>query len=271
MNLESVTFETPENVEISYRPAGLGSRFLAWLLDNIVLWVVLIAITLTLICTGIIGESLLKSFDAPKDNADSPEPMQVIWYMVGLFALINGFGSFVYFFLYELFARGQTWGKRCMELRVVKANGFSLDPTSILVRNVFRVIDNLPVVWIVPVVTKKSQRLGDLVAGTIVVADRVENLNVVRSTLSARTAVDARFRFDASALRRARPQDVEAVERVLERWHALTPAERDEFAAQLAEPLARRLDVDPPPEAERLRFLEDFLAATYRLQHRALG
>ena len=143
-------------------------------------------------------------------------------YFVGIATLVMGLASFVYFGASELFLRGQTFGKRACKIRVVKTNGFALDAGSILLRNLFRVADHIPLLWIVPVVSQQSQRFGDMVAGTIVVNDQTEDLSSVRQQLAERPAAEARFRFDHAKLGRLRPSDVEAVERILERWPSLS-------------------------------------------------
>lgn len=69
--------------------------------------------------------------------------------------------------------KGQTVGKMVMGIIVVKENGDPCDFFAALLRNVFRIIDNLPslylVGFIVIALTEKRQRLGDLLAGTVVV------------------------------------------------------------------------------------------------------
>jgi uncharacterized RDD family membrane protein YckC len=270
-SVDQIQFETPENIQVSYRAAGLGTRFLAWFLDTLLIALAIFLIFLVLLLTGIASDVVLRL--APgTGNPENPEHAErVLAYVAGIFLLINGLGGFVYYILWELLRRGQTWGKRQMGLRVVKVDGFSLDPTSIFVRNIFRVIDNLPILWIVPLVTERSQRLGDLVAGTIVVVDKIERMTSVREVLSARTPLESKFRFDTGALKLSRPEDVRAVENILERWSALSTVERELLLSRLVEPLAKRMKVEAPPEADRLRFLEDFLAATYRRQHLTLG
>src|SRR5207253_7710422 len=104
---------------------------------------------------------------------------------------------------------------------VVKADGFSLDPQAIFLRTIFRVVDHLPLLYIVPLLTAKGQRLGDLVAGTVVVSDERPELGGIRDQLSAQKTSECQFQFDASALKRSRPQDVQAVEKILERWSQL--------------------------------------------------
>ena len=72
-------------------------------------------------------------------------------------------------------------------------------------------------------------------------------------------------------LKRARPQDFEAVEKILERWGQIGEMQKEILLAQIVAPLARRLKATEPPEADRVAFLEDLLAAEYRRQHRSLG
>jgi len=273
-----ITFETPENIQVAYQPAGLGTRFVAWFVDNIIMYAVGIAILVILICSGVITDTVLRDVtelgrEPARRSVEQPPggPPQVTLYFVGLFLLVSGLGSFFYYGLSELFSRGQTLGKRMSGIRVVRLDGFALDPGGILVRNIFRVIDHLPPLWIVPLVSKKSQRLGDMVAGTVVVFDKPESISNLRLSLSQRPAGEAKFVFDAATLKRARPQDFAAVEKILERWEQLTGSQRQTFLGQLVPPLAARLKTDLPPDDQRLQFLLDLLAAEYRRQHRSLG
>jgi uncharacterized RDD family membrane protein YckC len=273
----AIGFETPENVQIHYQPAGLGHRFIAWLVDQILVFVLSVVLIVGLVVIGFVIGSVvddLLDFMGQRLEDASTDPragQQVVLYFVGIGTLIWTFSSFVYFSASELFLRGQTIGKRVFGLRVVKANGFSLDPLSILVRNVFRVVDQISVLWIVPVLSTRSQRFGDMVAGTIVVFDRPAPLSLVRSELAVRAAADARFRFDSGSLGRLRPVDFEAVELLLDRWDDIPQTQLASLLDTMIDPLARRLRVDTPPAADRLRFLEDLLSAEYRRQSRSLA
>jgi hypothetical protein len=125
--------------------------------------------------------------------------------------------------------------------------------------------------WIVPLVTRNSQRLGDIAAGTGVIVDKPEPISNLREVLSRKQAADARFVFDNATLKRARPEDFHAVERTLERWGLLNDAQREAFLSQLVPALAGRIQTEAPADTERLQFLADLLAAEYRRQHRSLG
>lgn len=270
----TIEFETPENVEISYEPAGLGTRFVAWFVDQFMLLLLMFALFVVLAVTGALTESAFRDIAKPIEKlnpADGGDPTTVVMYFVGLAVLVWGFGSFLYFTTCELCLRGQTIGKRMSHLRVVKHDGFALDAPSVLIRNVFRVVDHLPPLWLVPLVSKQSQRLGDMVSGTVVVSDEVQALAGVREKLSERKPVDAQFRFDAGALKKLRPDDVHAIEQLLERWPSIAPDQRHGIVVQIVSSLSRRLGIIVPDDDQRHRFLEDLLAAEYRRQSRQLG
>lgn len=280
--MSAIQFETPENVQLSYKPAGLGTRFVAWFVDNVMVFLCLILLMILFAIAGAASDSLLKSVTEPLREASSgidprdPESAQrFTMYLFGLWMLFWGLGSFFYFGISELCFRGQTIGKRASKIRVVKVDGFALDAVSILVRNVFRVVDHLPVLWIVPLLSARSQRFGDMVAGTIVIDDEPRKLAGPRHWLSNRSAAEARFRFDIGQLKKLTSQDVHAVEQLLERWSEIPADRRAQFLIPIVCSLSERLNCEPPPadpfnEARRV-FLEDLLAAEYRRQNRQLG
>lgn len=269
-----IQFETPENIQVAYQPAGLGTRFVAWFVDNILMYVLGFVLLVVLLCTGAITDSVIRDVVAPggeRVQRSPGEPPEVSLYLIGVFFLVSGLGSFLYYGLSELFSRGQTIGKRMSGIRVVRLDGFALDPGGILVRNIFRLVDQIPVLWIVPFLSKNSQRLGDMAAGTVVVADRPESIGNLRLSLAERPAAEARFTFDGPTLKRARPQDFAAIEQILERWEELDGEQQQVFLGKMIPPLVARLQTEPPPFEERLTFLQDLLAAEYRRQHRSLG
>ncbi len=258
-----IHFETPENVQISYVPAGPGTRFVAWFMDTLLMFLLALVVFIIALFAGAATDII--------NREQSGESHHAVMYTLGIFWLVYSLGGFLYFGCCELLMRGQTIGKRSVHIRVVKTDGFSLDPQSIFVRTVFRVVDHLPILYIVPLVTAKGQRLGDLVAGTVVVTDAKTELGGLRDQLAAQRISERRFQFDAAALKRARVQDVQAVEKILERWPKLSDADRGQLLERMVPPLAIRLQIECPPAADWFTFLNDFLAAEYRRQHRQLG
>src|ERR1043165_7743126 len=78
--------------------------------------------------------------------------------------------------VFEIFWKGQTPGKRLMGMRVIQEGGYSLTPQVVIVRNLVRVVDFLPGAYfvglIVMMVNRRYKRVGDFVAGTIVIRER---------------------------------------------------------------------------------------------------
>jgi uncharacterized RDD family membrane protein YckC len=263
-------FETPENVQIAYRPAGLGTRYCAWLVDSIFVTLVAIVLLILAMTFSAAAGIVLQKFSRIKPGNDE-DVREALLYAMAVGSLFFGLGSLVYFTVCELIGRGQTFGKRICRVRVVKTDGFALDAGSILVRNIFRIVDQLPPLWLVPVLSARSQRFGDMVAGTVVVADASDTLGVLRTALLKRPAAECKFRFDGSMLARALPVDIEAVERILERWREIPGPQFLDLLNMICDPLARRLGVQTPDAADRQEFLQDFLAAIYRREGRRLG
>jgi uncharacterized RDD family membrane protein YckC len=148
MELEDrLTITTPEGVELDLQLAGLGSRFMAQLLDLLIKSMSILLIALTLSIAGLTGVAI----------------------MLPAFFLV----VYAYDVVFETFANGRTPGKMASRLRVVRVGGEPVDFMSSAIRNVLRLIDGIPLSYIPGVIsilaTKRNQRLGDLAAGTIVI------------------------------------------------------------------------------------------------------
>ena len=164
---EVLAFDTPENVVFGYQVAGIGSRFLAALVDTILIVILQLIVNLTLvfIVANISGESLLAS----GDSGD-------ITTLAAIFGLLGFAFLWGYYIFFELLWNGQSPGKRWVGLRVISEDGTPIDIAGALIRNLVRIVDFLPLYYGVGVITmfanRQSRRLGDLAAGTLVVYDR---------------------------------------------------------------------------------------------------
>ena len=160
---ETLDIQTPENVAFGYQVAGIGSRFLASLLDTLIVGLlqVVIVIVLTLI---------IRAFDG---SAFSDQISAWVYAIFGLVAAVFYWGYYVFF---EMLWNGQSPGKRWVGLRVIRGDGTPITLSESLIRNLARLVDFLPAAYGVGIVTmfidKQSRRLGDLAAGTLVVQDR---------------------------------------------------------------------------------------------------
>ena len=146
---------TPDNVGIGYDVAGLGSRFIAQLLDTLIVSVLLLVVSV--------------SVAAALGSSDSQGSVLVAL-AVGGASLFTYIG---YFTLCELTTGGRTPGKSAGRLRVLDLSGAAPTAGQLLLRNIARIVDVLMGVGVVVMFWNgHSRRLGDLLAGTVVVRER---------------------------------------------------------------------------------------------------
>ena len=146
-----ILFRTHEGVAFSTLPAGPMRRFAAWLVDQ-----VLVIAFLTVFARIVAPLTALLPDQA-----------------FALIILVNFLVTLGYSIILEWIWRGQTIGKRVFRLRVMDENGLPLRFHQVLLRNIVRFVDTLPAFYLVgglvSAVSRHGQRLGDYVAGTIVV------------------------------------------------------------------------------------------------------
>jgi uncharacterized RDD family membrane protein YckC len=158
--VDQLTIETPEQTSLDFTIAGIGSRFLALALDTLIQ----IAVGLVVGIAGAFGLGAAAAF----------APRLAVWTgaILILFYFLLYFG---YYALFEILWNGQTPGKRVIGIRVVKDSGRPLTPAESIGRNLMRIVDWLPFLYAVGIVsavlTKENKRLGDLVAGSLVVRE----------------------------------------------------------------------------------------------------
>ena len=154
--MDDYTIKTPEQVDLAYTVAGLGTRFVALAIDTAIQAALLVILIL----------SLYKSFDW--------DDLLTEWYMAAAIIIV-ALILYGYFFIFELIMKGRTPGKAAMRIRVIRRDGRAVDLPGILVRNLLRLIDSMPTLYTVGIicmfVTQDSRRLGDMVAGTVVVVE----------------------------------------------------------------------------------------------------
>jgi uncharacterized membrane protein SpoIIM required for sporulation/uncharacterized RDD family membrane protein YckC len=189
---QTVDIETPELVVVSYTIAGVGSRVYAGLMDLLICFIGFIALALGLFA---ITPSL--------DRKSSEPPMSTAW-AFAIVILMQFVILWGYYILFEGLRDGQTPGKRLLGLRVVRDGGYSVGFAASSIRNLMRIVDLQPVFTYAAgiasiALSKSGKRLGDIVAGTIVVRETMvaqpfASAPVVsRNTAAAPTAATARL------------------------------------------------------------------------------
>ena len=161
---------TAEFVEFNFVLAGLMSRFLALLVDTVLslfiaLAVFIVGSLLTAFVSGV-GAAVVSSEAGGQLAGLGAGVWLVIWFLI----------DWGYMVLLETVWSGQTVGKRMMGLRVIQDTGVRLGVYQSLLRNLVRPLDKLPFFYLVggtgALLSGSAQRLGDLLAGTIVVRER---------------------------------------------------------------------------------------------------
>lgn len=155
------TIQTPEGLDLDLTLAGLGSRMIAAVVDAI-----LIGLLVFLLLFGVsqLAVDGLGSGIVVQAGVTILITLVVLGYLVG----------------FEALNEGRTPGKRAVGIRVVSSEGDSIGFLAAFLRNLLRVIDFLPAVFIVGAAsilfTKTNQRIGDITANTIVIRERLPHV-----------------------------------------------------------------------------------------------
>ena len=236
---QHLTVETPEHVMLDFEIAGIGSRALAGLIDMAILFGALVAGLLLLLLLARLGIRLGAWAEAVM--------------LIAAFTLWYG-----YFTFFEGLRAGQTPGKRATGIRVVRDTGHPVTLAAAATRNLLRIADFLPPPYLLGTLLvalhPRAKRLGDMVAGTVVVRDRPIEIRaprpvpVEREELSPPVLTDDEYRLLSRYQLRAASLDERSRARLaaglLERFAPHSPANVTADAAFLdllhAEETARR-------------------------------
>jgi uncharacterized RDD family membrane protein YckC len=228
--VDAVEIRTADGVTFSLPLAGPVSRLLALLVDT------LINITAAAsISVAVSGLALIAR--------DAAGALMVLLY----FILTTGYGI-----AFEWFWQGRTLGKRLLKLRVADAEGLRLAFSQVLIRNLLRAVDSLPAFYLlggaVSILNPRMQRLGDLAAGTIVIATRPTTVGELPVGTRTRHNSLREYRTLAARLRqKVEPAQARIALDALRRRDRLEPAARLRLFAEIAAGL-REL-VEFPEEA----------------------
>ncbi len=231
---QHLELETPEHVVLDYEIAGVGSRAAAAILD----WALVLALAfVVLFSLGLIGSTARLSGG---------------WVgavlIVVIYAIIWG-----YFTFFEGLRQGQTPGKRQLGIRTIRDTGHGITFADAAARHLLTPIDMVGMIGIAMIaIHPKGRRLGDLVAGTVVVRDRPV---LARSAApSARGPADATVDLGAPQLD---DSEFHLLREFASRAAALPPEVRDRFASQLAARFAERIPTRPADNVEFLAQLHE--------------
>ena len=223
----TVAIRTPESIAFSYQLAGLGSRFLAVLLDLLIQLVLVALIMWGLIALGAHAPKSPVLSSVQEKTAQSIATAILIFFVFMIF--------FGYFIIFETAWHGQTPGKRILAIRVVRDGGYPIDFMSALVRNLVRTLEFGLGFYlssaVAALLSGENKRLGDYAAGTIVVRD-------------SHGAPPSFAEGGARAALRLGDEERALIARFLDRRSDLAPQRRNALAHQIADILRPRVTAD---------------------------
>lgn len=262
---ETLVIETPERVPLHFALASIGNRFLACAVDHGLQILTILLLVVVLEWAGLLSHFGSRLSEAPK------------WVLAALiivaFLIWSG-----YFVLFEWLWNGQTPGKLLLRLRVIREDGRPVTFWEASARNLLRALDMMPApfysIGLVSLfLSARDQRVGDFVAGTVVVREREAEAPTFAEVFNAPTS-DAALRRSFKAvpfsadLNRLGPREIEVVEAFLRRRWDLADGPRQWMAWRIATPILYALQpAFDPAQFTYEGFLEELLHR-YRATHR---
>lgn len=199
--MDTIKITTSQNVDLDYEAAGVGYRLLAALLDETFKLIYIIICFIILGLSNKSGSTLYRGDET---------------YTLYTVLIIAALPYTLYYFLSELFMNGQSFGKKIVGIKVVKLDGTQPGVSSYMIRSLLRIIDNSLVGLLTIAVTEKSQRLGDLAAGTTVI--KTSSKVSLRDTILYKPISNYKIVFDQVSL--LSDKDVGIIKEILD--HSLT-------------------------------------------------
>lgn len=244
-------------MDIELPLAGIGSRFIALLVDYLI-WVAVYIVAV-----------IALSYVLPAIHAFSR--LSEKW-TIALILFVTFLFNWGYFTLFEAFWNGRTPGKRVARIRVIQRSGRAIGLIESMARNLVRYIDQLPFFYAVGIiamfVTRQHQRLGDLAAGTLVVREKEEAAPLwgdrgartftaqIFAPVTAPPEPQDTLSLPATGIARLTASDLEVLESFFQRRLDMSLSTREMLAGRIARAIQAKSGLEPPAGASIETFLE---------------
>jgi uncharacterized RDD family membrane protein YckC len=190
--MPTIKIQTSQNIELEYELAGIGDRLVAYIIDLLIYLAYIITVFIIADVTGGMGG--------------------------GWAQLIFVIPIFFYQLLCEIFLNGQSLGKKAKQIKVISLNGNQPNIGQYLIRWIFRIVDDMIGSGVVAILaialSEKTQRVGDMLAGTTVV--RTSSQTVFQDTLYSETEADYKAKFNLVHL--LNDSDITLLKEVINRY-----------------------------------------------------
>jgi uncharacterized RDD family membrane protein YckC len=243
-SVDKLTIETPEQTLLEFPLAGIGSRFLAVALDT------LLQVAAYMVLGLIAGLVNAIGLRFPLGKQWGIAILIFLWFTI----------QFGYYGFFEAIWNGQTPGKRWTHLRVIQDSGRPVSPYDAILRNLLRIVDWLPTLYAVGIVTilisAEKKRVGDYAAGTVVIHEKpLQGVGSIWSVAAAPPAASPLAPGTIPSVPLS-TDELQLVETFFERRASLDPEVRRSMARQIAQRLGERLNVPSEARPDAEKFLE---------------
>src|SRR5919108_2207956 len=260
---ESVFISTPDHVSLEFELAGPGSRFSAYVIDFIFNVLLIVVLFVVVFLAG--GFLALRSLVDSSPGNSSWGASWILAFLVLVIFLIN----WGYYVLFEGLNQGSTPGKKRVGIRVIRQDGLPIGFREAALRNLVRAADMLPppcymLGGLVMYLDPQGRRLGDMVAGTLVVIETFAPASDTAAGAAWAVRVEQGSSRQAVTLPRGTisANQIGLIEQFIARRHGLSKERRDLLVWQIAEPLLSLLGEDRESVArnpERVSYCERLL------------
>jgi uncharacterized RDD family membrane protein YckC len=229
-----IVLQTPESVELEFYLAGIGNRTYALTIDYLI-WVAVLIVTLIFFA--------VINYNLDFLNNDITALWAVAIQLIIFFIIYVG-----YFVFFEVVWQGQTPGKKVAKIRVVCDDGRTIGLPQATIRALLRPFDDLFFIGLFLIILgKKEKRLGDLVAGTIVIQED-SAIKSQKFVVAPAAEPLAEYLKNNAEIDRLLPDDFATVKEYLQRQKDMIPAARLALAKQLAYRIKDIIGLEDVPE-----------------------
>jgi uncharacterized RDD family membrane protein YckC len=253
--LNKVKSQTPESVELEFILAGVGNRIYALVIDYLI-WGTTLLLILLVWAFLVYQISWLQSETA------------LLW--IGAIQILIIFAVYIgYFVLFEAIWRGQTPGKKYVKIRVIRDDGRNVGVQQSVLRALLRPIDDLFFLGLLFIIfTKQEKRLGDWVAGTILIQEG-QAVADKEITLSPEATDLAERLIEIGQIAALTPDEFGTVKRYLYRYPALDPAARIQVSDRLARQLLEKIELADQPPSRNAHLTIEAIFLAYQQKFRS--